>query len=445
VGAGERAWRWCARNPVLAALIAAVTVALLAGTAISTYFALTATAEKQRADAIAGKERDSADRLRRDSYAAHMRLVQRACEDGDLRTALRLLKEREPQPGEKDERGFEWHYLTRLCHKDSTTLTLKEAGQVRAIAFSPDGRRLATVRESRRNNPDGKSFQITACELDIWDTAGGQKLRTLKPHNYSNHFSPVVFSPDGRKLAWGGWPGDTTKDGRVLPLKLWDVESGQELRALSCLGGPTDIVFSPDGKRLVAATTNVLNIWDAASGQEVGTLVLGHPDDITSVAFSPDGKRLASASKLRDSKSVVLKVFDPDSGQELQTFTGHAEYAAWNVVCSPDGRHLASTHYGDTVRLWDAAAGGKPRVLQGHTDAITNVAFNSDGTRLASMDTPRGRVMIWDVAGSQPLLTLKGPAGVALNGGSLTFSPDGYRLAAAGRDQPVVLWDARPR
>jgi tetratricopeptide (TPR) repeat protein len=105
---------------------------------------------------------------------------------------------------------------------------------------------------------------------------------------------------------------------------------------------------------------------------------------------------------------------------------------------------LVSTHFDGTVRLWDVTTGAEPRILKGHTGAVTNVAFSPDGTRLASMDTPRGRVKLWDVAGSQPLLTLQGPADIVLNRGSRTFSPDGYRLAATGTGSPVVLWDGSP-
>jgi len=91
------------------------------------------------------------------------------------------------------------------------------------------------------------------------------------------------------------------------------------------------------------------------------------------------------------------------------------------------------------------ATGDTPRILKGHTGIVANVAFNPEGTRLASMDTSRARVLLWDVTGGQHLLTLKGPADVILNRGILTFSPDGYSLAAAGNVREVVLWDARPR
>jgi WD40 repeat protein len=441
VGAVERAWRWCARNPVLAALTAAVTITLLAGTAISTYFESSATAEKKRADIVADKERESADRLSRISYADHMRLVQRAYEDGDIDAALRLLKEREPKPGEMDERGFEWHYLSRLCHRDMTTVTLKDAGQVEGVAFSPDGQRLLTVREIRRYQPDGRAYQVEACDLELWDTASGQKLRTLGRHS-GGTVSSVVFSPDGRQLVSANWPGDVTSDGRPLSIKMWDVESGKVLRALSCFA-PGSLTFSPDGRRLASRSSNEIQVWDAASGREVSTL-RGHIGDIMSMAFSPDGKWLASASRAHNSNSVTLKVFDPGSDQELKTFTGHAE-KVFSVVCSPDGRRLASTHFDDKVRLWDVSTDDKPRILKGHTCTITNMAFSPDGTRLASLDGPRGRVLLWDVAGGQQLLILKGPADVALNASSLVFSPDGCRLAATGRGRPVVLWDARPR
>jgi WD40 repeat protein len=194
--------------------------------------------------------------------------------------------------------------------------------------------------------------------------------------------------------------------------------------------------------------------WDAATGGQEGRTLGWHLDTIDSVAFGPDGKWLASASKALDREGVTLgvtlKVFDPASGRELKTFTAHAKHV-FQVVCSPDGRHLASTHFDGTVRLWDVATGAEPRILKGHTGTIINVAFNADGTRLASMDSSHGRVVLRDVAGGQELVTLKGPANTVLNGGTLTFSLDGYRFAATGTSAttragcPVVLWNARPR
>ena len=146
---------------------------------------------------------------------------------------------------------------------------------IASLAFSPDGRRLATA-----------SWDKTA---KIWDVATGQAIHTLDGH--SNAIMWVVFSDDGRRLATASW--DKTA-------KVWDAASGKEQftlrghehRVLS-------VAFRPGGKCLATASQdNTVRIWDAATGRET-TVLRGHTGYVMSVAFSPDGTHLASAGGYR--------------------------------------------------------------------------------------------------------------------------------------------------
>jgi parallel beta-helix repeat protein len=152
-----------------------------------------------------------------------------------------------------------------------TTLT-GHTDPVRSVAFSPDGRLLASG-----------SYDNT---IKLWEVASGREVRTLTGH--TGDVTSVAFSPDGRLLASGS-VDDT--------IKLWDVATGREVRTLS--GHTSDVnsvAFSPDGRLLASGSDDkTIKLWDVATGSLVRTLS-GHTSDVNSVAFSPDGRLLASGS-----------------------------------------------------------------------------------------------------------------------------------------------------
>src|SRR5215510_7712836 len=288
---------------------------------------------------------------RRLLFAAHMNLAQQAGEEADVGRVDELLESYRPQSGGEDLRGFEWYYLWRLSHRCLSIL--RHNGVVRSVAFSPDGKRLATG-----------SWDHT---VKLWD-ANGQELLTLKGH--SGPVWSVAFSPDGKRLATGSW--DHT-------VKLWDADTGQELLTLNGHSGQvSSVAFSPDGKRLATGSwDSTVKLWDADTGQELGALK-GHSEAVRSVAFSPDGKRLATGSQ-----DHTVKLWDAATGRELLTLKGHSN-GVESVAFSPDGKRLATGSRDSTVKLWDAATGQEMLTLKGHSNAIVSVAFSPDGKRLAT-------------------------------------------------------------
>jgi WD40 repeat protein/serine/threonine protein kinase len=374
-------------------------VLLVAGLVASTLLAVWAMSAEREAEAHL--------------YVARMNLVQSDWENANLGRVPELLEPYRQLPaGMHDPRGWEWYYQDRLCQLELRTLkghTAPEGGRavVGSVAFSSDGSRLAS----------GSGDQT----IMVWDTASGQKLRTLTGH--VGEVWSVAFSPDGSRLASASW--DQT-------VRIWDAASGQELFKLQGHTGPVDsVAFSPNGSWLASGSNDrTIKVWDLTGGNKSRTLP-GHTGRVWSVAFSPDGSRLASASR-----DHTIKIWDTADWQVLRTLEGHNGDVV-SVVFSFDGRRLASASYDQTIRIWDAASGQELLKLNGHTGTLSKVAFSPDGSRLASASGNR-TIKIWDTASGQELRMLRGHAGPVM---SLAFSPDGSRLASGSDDQTIKIWD----
>jgi WD40 repeat protein len=506
VGRAERLVKWARRQPALAAACVLGVLVLLLGFGWASAVWLWQRAEGafQQADVARQEATAARDQVaiafvqeqlarkgeaeaRRDlarlSYYRAIDLAHREWRDNELARAEQLL-----QDCPVALRGWEWHYVRRLCHGELLTLrggggsvafspdggrlasgcqdgtvkvwdtqtakevlTLKgDRGWVRSVAFSSDGLRLAsasldgTVRvwdaqtgqlsltlekagEYVALSPDGRRLACAFGQdkaVKVWDAHTGRLALTLEGHS---RVYAVAFSPDGRRLASG-----SALDGTI---KVWDVPTAQESLTLKGHAGPVQgLAFSPDGKRLASASSDrTVRVWDALTGQEAFTLK-GHESIVFGAAFSPDGRRLASASGDR-----TIKVWDAQTGQELRTLKGHTNLVS-SVAFSPDGRRLASASADGSVKVWDAHAGPHERTLKGNF----NVSFSADGRCMAS--SIQGRtVRVWDPLTGQLSLTLEKA------GSYVAFSPDGRRLACGsheGRlDQPgeITVWDALTR
>jgi WD40 repeat protein/tetratricopeptide (TPR) repeat protein/tRNA A-37 threonylcarbamoyl transferase component Bud32 len=454
ISRGERLVRWGRRNPVVAGLLGAVFLVLIAGFAGTSWEWRAAAGEREekrreaetalQAKGVAETAKDQAGNLLYYSQVTRARLEYQANNVTEARRLLKLC--------DRNRLGWEWHYLDRLCHAELLTLP---AGSVRvsAVAYSPDGKRLASAafdpfRTSRGQpaepgkivlrdaatgallaeplsghqaeirdlafSPDGA--RLASCSVDhtvrLWDATTGAALRTLG--DARNELDSLSFSPDGKRLA------AACKDGKIY---FWDMDTGKSLPSLTADRQDARVVrFSPDGKWLATVANYYLRLWDAARGTPVRTLA--DVGSTGSIAFSPDARTLAA------SRSDKVILWDLPGGQLQQTLTRHVGQV-YAVAFSPDGRLLASAGQDTTVRLSDVGRGFEERVLRGHTNAVGPLAFRPDGEVLVTGGHD-GSLRIWDLT-ADPESGLVLPQQGIGDTEAIAFADDGRQLVLAKR------------
>ncbi|WP_411098593.1 trypsin-like peptidase domain-containing protein [Streptomyces sp. x-45] len=294
----------------------------------------------------------------------------------------------------------------------------KHTTAVTSVAFSPDGKTLAT------SGNDGTAR--------LWDVRGRRQVALLDGHSRQVH--NAAFSPDGRTLV-------TSHD--RWKVRVWDVRTRKQTAVLTGAGGPA--VFSPDGATIVTGSQQgKVLVWDARSHQKTDELQV-HPRtdrvQLHGLAFSPDGTTFAvTTSDARDRESQVFEVqlWDAMERKLLATLTGHTGQVT-SLAFSPDGDTLATGASDATTRLWDVRTRRSTATLTGHSGSVFALAFSPDGLTLASGGQDR-TVRLWDVRGRTAVTVLSGHAGSV---DALAFSPDGATLASGSEDAAVRLWDMR--
>jgi WD40 repeat protein len=253
------------------------------------------------------------------------------------------------------------------------------------VAFSPDGRRIASG--------SGRLAEAEPGYLKVWDATTGEEV--LDPRDDSIEALYVAFSPgDGRWIVTGNSKGDVT---------VWDANTGKQQHRLPGHGTwVRGLAFSPDGRHLASLDTEgKVIVHDATNWQDTfpPKPLLTFPAHKTwirgSVAFRPDGKRLLVPGD--DNTVNIWDVMTPDKPPSAPESTLRAHTAqVWAVAFSPDGRWVASGSEDNIVKLWNAQTGELIRNFRGHSSNVSRVAFSPDGQRLASASFDK-IVKLWDL------------------------------------------------
>lgn len=296
------------------------------------------------------------------------------------------------------------------------------ASAVRALAFSPDGRSLASV---------GSWYESTGNTLQLWDLPSRMRRWRVEIPAYAERPYTLAFHPDGRMLAMG-------LDDRIY---LLDSLNGRPIRILENGGIILSLAFSPDGLLLASGTWDrQIRIWDVRSGR-LRQAMTGHLGAVNVLRFLPHRFTLLSVSA---SGVPVLHYWGPESGQLYQTIALPMEEPSGEIGgldVSPDGQFLALGDLSGSIKVWKIQDAPQPLLTLHHRDPgspsdlmfLIALAFSPDGTRLASQwgrqlrlwEIPSGRLLA--VAEADPDFT------------ALAFSPDGRFLGVGHMDGTIAV------
>lgn len=309
-----------------------------------------------------------------------------------------------------------------------TAEPIQHANAALTVAFSPDGRLLAS------GGRDGT--------VRLWD-ATTRKLHATFVHGTG--VGKLAVSAHGKVLsAWTGW-----KDApryQDWTVRFWDLDTLKEFSRLANtkeVVGP--VAFDPKGKRLATASIDrTIRLFNLENGEELARWQ-PHTTEIHALAFSPDGTRLASGGG-----DFLVKVWDVASRKEvfaLPVLEDKDRKAYFPVIhClafSPDGTSLFAGSI--ESNMWNAATGEVRWKKRTHTFGTFNASFSPDGKTLASAGSAGDgtHVLLADAATGAPLRILNGPNEGFKGAKDVAFDPLGRFLASAGPDNRIRLWDVK--
>jgi WD40 repeat protein len=274
-------------------------------------------------------------------------------------------------------------------------------GFVKAIAFSPDGKHVASV------SSDGAS---------VWDAfPKNERARMVNIH----HITTLAFSPDAQYVMTGS--DDHTA-------RVWEAATGEEKAHMMHDGTVTSVIFSPNGTYVVSTSQDgTARVWEALTGKEIARMT--HDSAVNSAAFSADGKYVVSGSE-----DGTARVWEAMTGKEVARTT-HAA-SVYSVAFSPNGKYVISGSEDGTARVWEALT-GKGVAHNTHDGSVTSVAFSPNGKYVVSGSADH-TARVWEALTGKEVARMTHDSGVT----SVAFSPDGKYVVSTSTDYTARVWEA---
>ena len=299
------------------------------------------------------------------------------------------------------------------------------------MTFSSDGKVLAYEIEENKGR---KTYRKEDHSIILRNVDTGELVQKFK--NTSEYVvESMTFSANGKTLI--------TADLIKSTLTLWDVETGQEKKTISCdPHRPRFVSISPDGKSLVSwSDAASFYLWDISTGtsKQVITEHLSCPHFPQS-SLSADGKILVSSDGLILRDNFYLS--DITTGKQIKIYDGHSSLIR-DAELNPDGTILATCSEDKTIGFWDVTTGKKLKTIRTKEGYFTNLAFSPDGKILAGASENK-EIYLWNADSGRRKKTLTGLIDdthrlyFSLD---LFFSPDGKHLSCVSNKGVFYVWD----